>query len=195
MSVEIWSLPLEGPRFEDAIAVYGAAFALPPYSDPDRGREVRQRILDVHSSRDGFRGFIACDEPGGAVVGMIYGYHGKPGQWWHDAVARAVDRDREDRWLSDSYELVEVAVDPAYQGHGVGQRLIAALLQDRPEATCVLSTRTDSRAHQLYRRLGFQVIHMMRFSPNGAPFFVMGRPLPYDVAPAEPAPGHRAALS
>jgi ribosomal protein S18 acetylase RimI-like enzyme len=179
MNVDIRPLPLEGPRFDAAIAVYAAAFAPPPYSDPNRGREVRQRILEVHRKRRGFRGLVAT-LPGGPVVGMIYGYHGSPGQWWHDAVVRAVDRDTASRWFGDSYELVEVAVDPRYQGHGIGQQLIAALLEDRDEATCVLSTRTDSRAHLLYRRLGFQVVHVMTFSPNGAPFYVMGRRLPFE---------------
>jgi ribosomal protein S18 acetylase RimI-like enzyme len=178
MNVVIHPMPLEGPRFEAAMRVYGAAFAPPPYSDPARGREVRQRILDVHSARKGFAGFVAC-APNGDVVGMIYGYHGAPGQWWHDAVVRAVDRNLAAQWFADSYELVEVAVDPKFQGHGVGQMLIASLLEGRTEATCVLSTRTDSRAHHLYRRLGFEVINVMRFSPNGARFFVMGRPLPY----------------
>lgn len=180
MNVELRPLPLQGPRFDAALAVYAAAFTPPPYNDPDRGREVRQRLLDVHRGRKGFAGYIAC-LPNGRVVGMIYGYHGASGQWWHDAVVRAVNSEQAARWFRDSYELVEIAVDPAFQGYGIGSLLIAALLEGRPEATCVLSTRTDSRAHHLYRRLGFEVIHTMRFSPRGADFFIMGRTLPYHV--------------
>ena len=196
MNVAIEPLPLKGPRFEAAISVYGAAFAPPPYSDPDRGREVRQRIVDVHSSRPGFRAFFARVPEDDTVVGMTYGYHGCPGQWWHDAVVRSVSRDMASSWLGDSYELVEVAVHPRMQGHGIGQQLIASLLEGRDEATCVLSTRTDSRAHHLYRRLGFDILHTMRFSPNGAPFYVMGRRLPYEVAVSSPStPGQQAALS
>lgn len=191
MNVTVQPLPLAGRLFDEAIRVYAAAFAPPPYSDPGRGEEVRQRIRETHSMREGFLGFVAQDESG-RILGIIYGYHGKPGQWWHDAVVRAVDRDTAARWFGDSYELVEVAVDPACQGHGIGQKLIAALLQDRGEATCVLSTRTDSRAHLLYRRLGFNVITEMRFSPSGAPFYVMGRRLPYDVPSAATAAGEEA---
>lgn len=192
MNVTIQPLPLGGRLFDEAIRVYAAAFSPPPYSDPGRGEEVRQRIREVHSAREGFLGFIAVDDSRGRVLGMIYGYRGKPGQWWHDAVVRAVDRDTASRWFGDSYELVEVAVDPAFQGHGIGQKLIDSLLEGRDEATCVLSTRTDSRAHVLYCRLGFEVITEMRFSPSGAPFYVMGRPLPYDRPAASDAQGEEA---
>ncbi len=174
MTFSIQPLPLDGPLFEGAIDVYSRAFALPPYSDPGRGEEIRSRMTEVHKDRAGFRAFCACI-PGSDVVGMIYGYHGQPGQWWHDTVLRELERGTAARWLGDSYELVEVAVDPDYQDRGIGAMLIGHLLERVHEETCVLSTRTDSRAHNLYRRLGFEVITEMVFSPHGAPFYVMGR--------------------
>lgn len=176
MTWKIVPLQTHGPLFEGAIRVYAEAFAQPPYSDPDRGREVRGRMRDVHGKRQGFQAFAAVDDDG-RVVGMIYGYHGAPGQWWHDMVLRNVDPQTARRWLRDSYELVEVAVLPEFQGCGIGVALIERLLRGRPEATCVLSTRTDSRAHQLYRRLGFEVISEMSFAPGGAMFYVMGKDL------------------
>lgn len=176
MSWRIQRLPADGPLFEGAIAVYSEAFAEPPYSDPDRGDDIRARIRDVHAFRDGFHSLVALG-PGDEVLGMAYGYHGSPGQWWHDTVVRALDRDHASRWVGDSYELVEVAVAPAHQGQGIGAALIERLLEGRPEATCVLSTRTDSRAHHLYRRLGFEVVTEMLFSSDGAPFYIMGKRL------------------
>lgn len=180
-------LPTHGPLFAGAIDVYSAAFALPPYSDPDRGDEVRERIVGIHQYREGFRAFCAVSDTG-EVVGMTYGYRGAPGQWWHDAVAAALEPAAAERWLSDAYELVELAVHPVWQNRGIGTALIAALLEGVRQATCVLSTRSDSRAHRLYRRLGFQVLTEMRFAPGGAPFYVMGRPLPFDAV-AAPQPG------
>jgi ribosomal protein S18 acetylase RimI-like enzyme len=176
MNPVIQPLPTNGPLFEGAIRVYGAAFALPPYSDPDRGMEVRIRMRDVHRVRAGFQAFAAVERDG-AVVGMIYGYRGAPGQWWHDVVRGALPVEGGRQWLASSYELVEVAVSPACQGQGIGTALIEALLRDREEATCVLSTRTDSEAHRLYGRLGFEVIKEMPFSPGGALFYVMGKRL------------------
>ena len=183
MSWRIEPLPEHGALFEGAIEVYAEAFALPPYSDPDRGEEIRFRLRQLHRDRPGYRGFIACGEPGAAgvpahsVVGMAYGYRSQRGQWWRDAVARELSDDQIKRWLGDAYELVEIATHPDFQSRGVGALLVRTLLADRPEASCVLSTRTDSRAHELYSRLGFEVVTEMTFSPGGAPFYVMGKPM------------------
>lgn len=176
MNRAIQPLPTNGPLFEGAIRVYGEAFALPPYSDPDRGMEVRARMRDVHRIRAGFRAFAAV-EANGAVVGMIYGYRSAAGQWWHDMVRNALPVEGARRWIGSAYELVEVAVLPACQGMGIGTALIEELLRGCDEATCVLSTRTDSEAHHLYARLGFEVITEMPFSPGGALFYVMGKQL------------------
>lgn len=195
MTASIEPMQIPGSTFDGAIRSYTAAFTPPPYSDPGRGSDVRQRILDVHRRRRGFRALVAIDDATREVVGMTYGYHGAPGQWWHDVVVGAVGRDVGSRWFGDSYELVEIAVQPSHQGLGIGAALIEALLRDREEASCVLSTRVDSRAHYLYRRLGFEVLNEMQFAPGGAPFYIMGRRLPYQDQPGavgetEPAIGH-----
>ena len=169
-------LPLRGPLFDGAIQAYGDAFAEPPYEDGDRGGEIRKRLLDTHRYRDGYAGFVAV-RGDTDVLGMIYGYHGATGQWWHDTVRASISPQSGRQWLTDSYELVEVAVSPACQSRGVGQALIARLLDRRPERTCVLSTRCDSRAYQLYARLGFEVIREMAFVTGGFPFYVMGKRL------------------
>lgn len=176
MSWQVKPLPLRGPLFEGAIRVYGDAFAEPPYSDPDRGNEIRTRMQEVHCHRPGFQAYAAVSDDDD-VLGMTYGYHGLPGQWWHDTVRKALPQRIGADWLGDSYELVEIAVAPKRQSLGVGSALIHTLLADRPEHTCVLSTRTDSRAHLLYRRLGFEVVTEMVFAPRGAPFFIMGKRL------------------
>ncbi|MCZ2109876.1 MAG: GNAT family N-acetyltransferase [Dehalococcoidia bacterium] len=179
MNWQILPLPTRGPLFEGAIRVYGDAFAEPPYSDPDRGAEIRTRVQEIHSLRPGFHAYAAVEPPEN-VIGMIYGYHGSSGQWWHDTVARAISPRSAAEWLADSYELVEVAVEPKHQSEGVGTALIRQLLDGRDEHTCVLSTRTDSDAHYLYQRLGFEVITEMLFAVRGAPFYVMGKRLRTD---------------
>lgn len=176
MKWSIEPMPTRGPLFEGAIGVYGDAFAEPPYSDPDRGEEIRLRLQDTHSRRPGYHAFVAITE-NGAVAGMCYGYRGERGQWWHDTVSKQLSAAQNAEWLSDSYELVEVAVAPKYQDVGIGRALISRLLENRGEVTCVLSTRTDSLAHELYRRMGFEVITEMTFHFRGARFYIMGKRL------------------
>ena len=173
MNLEIVPLLTNGPLFEGAIRVYADAFSEPPYCDPDRGTEIRDRLRGEHSRRLGFRA-LAAEGPGQRVAGMVYGYRGLHGQWWHDTVTRALPGDRSSDWLSDSYELVELAVDPRFQRQGIATALIESLLEGRSERTCVLSTRTDSDAHHLYSGLGFEFIAEMKFSAKGALFYVMG---------------------
>ena len=173
MNVEIVPLVPNGALFEGAIHVYAEAFNEPPYCDPDRGNEIRDRLRGEHSRRSGFRALAALG-PGHRVAGMVYGYRGLHGQWWHDTVSKALSRAQAQAWLADSYELVELAVHPRCQRQGVATALIEALIEGQSERTCVLSTRTDSEAHLLYSRLGFEPITQMPFAPKGALFHIMG---------------------
>ena len=176
-------LPDDGPLFNGAIDVYSEAFALPPYSDPDRGEEILYRLRQLHRKRPGYCGLIALSDsneqrvPHHGVIGMTYGYCSQPGQWWHDAISRKLSQLQVEHWLSHAYELVEIAVHPNWQSQGIGALLVRELLANRPEETCVLSTRADSRAHELYDRLGFEVVTQMTFSPGGAAFYIMAKPL------------------
>lgn len=183
-------LPVSGARFEAALAVYREAFARPPYSDSERVTEVRARIASQHGQRPGFRAFCALHGDG-RVLGMTYGYRSEPGQWWHEAVAAAISPEAYQAWLSDAYELAEVAVAPAFQSFGIGRALIERLLEGATEQTCMLSTRTDSDAHLLYRRLGFEEVLAMKFFTGGHPFYIMGKRLQAAGAVEAAAPAAR----
>jgi ribosomal protein S18 acetylase RimI-like enzyme len=162
--------------FAGAIACYSAAFSLPPYDDPLRGIDVRRRLLGEHRYRRELKTLCAVI-PGNEVVGMSYGFRTAPGQAFYDRVSEHAGKALAKEWMASSYEVAEVAVAPEYQGCGIGAGLVTELLSRRPERTAVLSTRTDSRAHELYRRLGFEVITTMQFADDGALFFIMGRRL------------------
>lgn len=168
-------LPLRGPLFEAAIRVYRDAFSMPPYNERERAGEVRRRVSETHARYPGFRVKAAVGD--GEVLGFAYAYDGEPGQWWHDAVAAALGPGLYAEWLRDSTEVVEVAVDPRYQGHGIGAALVTSLFEGSVRRTCVLSTRADSRAHHLYTRLGFERVKEMRFFAGGHVFYIMGKQL------------------
>jgi ribosomal protein S18 acetylase RimI-like enzyme len=196
------------PGIDAFVAVYAAAM-----NPPDRMLAGRDTILDRHAANPGFRAFAALlpaggdtSAPGTTLAGFTYGFHGAPGQWWHDMVAGALAQTRgraagpgaaaglgrvDGRgWLDDSFEVAELHVLPAYQGMGVGRELLLRLTAGRPERTAVLSTAdAESRARRLYRGVGFtDLLTGYRFAGGEPPYAVMGAALPLRAAGPSPSP-------
>ena len=105
-------------RLDQTVAVYAAAMQQPPGVLPGR----RSTMLG-HSVNPGFRALLATEDGSDTVVAFTYGFHGAPGQWWHDTVARALVTTHgaaAAAWLDNSFEVAELHVAPEHQGHGVG---------------------------------------------------------------------------
>ncbi|KXK58573.1 acetyltransferase [Micromonospora rosaria] len=184
-------------RLDDVVAVYGEAM-----NYRAELLEARRGYIATHVRRPGFRAVASLTREG-HLAGFGYGYQGSVGQWWHDQVHRALDPTARQRWLTDCFEVVELHVRPAAQGHGVGARQLRALLTMAPGGTTLLSTpeadEQRSRAWRLYRRFGFvDVLRHFRFPGDERPFGVLGRDLPLPAAdspaPAD-APGSAAGRS
>jgi GNAT superfamily N-acetyltransferase len=168
---------VDAEAFSDAIVVaaqiYGEAMQRPPELVVQR-----RQIMSSHVHRSGFVAALASDA-NGCVVGFCYGYHGRPGDWWHDVVARAVGRRESREWLSDSFELAELHVHPSHHGHGLGRRLLASVLALAEGTTAVLSTHDrESPARQLYRSVGFvDLLTGFVFPGSTEVYVVMGKRL------------------
>jgi ribosomal protein S18 acetylase RimI-like enzyme len=156
-------------QVDRAADIYGAAMN----RTPDLVAQ-RRDIMTGHVDRRGFTAAVALN--GTTLVGFGYGYHGRPGEWWHDVVAAAVGREQAVRWLSDAFELAELHVEPAHQGAGIGRRLIDALLEATTSRTVVLSTHDDETvARALYRSVGFvDLLRGFRFPGSSEVYAVLG---------------------
>ena len=120
----------------------------------------RKTIMARHAANPGFRALAVIDDGSGEPVGFGYGFHGAIGQWWHDTVRGALTATRgaavAGGWMDDSFEVAELHVAPAHQGHGIGADVLLRLASGRTERTALLSTRdADSPARRLYRGTGF----------------------------------------
>jgi ribosomal protein S18 acetylase RimI-like enzyme len=141
---------------DDLVAVYARTFGAPGYDEPPELTErFRAEQLPRHADRDGFRCALARRD--GRVVGFAYGYTGQRGQWWSDWVASHAPEDIGRDWIGGHFELVELAVEPAEQGRGIGSALHDALLAGLPHRRAMLTTYRDDRpATRLYRRKGWR---------------------------------------
>ena len=158
-------------RINQLLAVYLAAMQTP--AEELHGRRL---IMAGHSGYPGFNALATVD--GDEVAGFCYGFHGTPGQWWHDRVSAGLGDRR--TWLSDCLELAELHVRPQYQGRGVGSGLLRSLTTSRPEQTVVLSTRdSETVARRMYRNAGFtDLLTGFRFDGADVPYAIMGAELP-----------------
>lgn len=166
-------------RLDDVIAVYGQAMGYPADL-----LATRRGYMASHVHRHAFRAVASLDVQGN-LLGFGYGYASEPGQWWHDQVKGAITRDQQATWLTDCFEVVELHVLPAAQGHGLGAAQLRTLLTMATATTTLLSTpeapEAASRAWRLYRRFGFvDVVRNFMFPGDGRPFAVLGRTLPLE---------------
>lgn len=75
------------------------------------------------------------------------------------------------------YEIHTIGVDPAYQGRGIGRRMMTELLEDADSVT-YLEVRTDNpTAIALYTSLGFVTVGLRKryYRASGADAFTMRR--------------------
>lgn len=163
-------------RLDDVVSVYGEAMGYQPEL-----LDARRGYIATHVRRPGFRA-VATVANDGRLAGFGYGYTSMPGQWWHDQVRGALT-EPERLWLTDCFEVVELHVRPAAQGHGLGAHQLRALLDSAPGSRVLLSTpeadERTSRAWRLYRRFGFvDVLRGFHFPGDDRAFAILGRPLP-----------------
>ena len=158
-----------GCLVEAAAEIYGAAMS----RTPDLVLQ-RRDIMAGHVDRQGF--VAAAAMHGDRLVGFGYGYHGRPGEWWHDVVGSALGRERSREWLADAFELAELHVSPDHQGRGVGRQLLDTVVGAAGGRTVVLSTHDrETVARALYRSVGFvDLLRDFRFPGSPEVYAVLG---------------------
>lgn len=141
------------------VEIYDAAFTRPPYNKPaEEIRDFADSLLG-QTGREGYRFVAALDDDNRTLAGFAYGYATAAGRWWYQHVSPAMPEETVRAWLDGSYSFVELAVDPACQGKGIGGLLHDTLLDGLPYERAVLSTlQAETVASRLYRSRGWCVL-------------------------------------
>jgi len=164
-----WDRATLSARAEQVLDVYAEAMQV-----PRAAASSRRSVLDSHLERDGLRAVAALD--GDRLIGIGYGYHGAPGQWWHDHVRSALTADVTASWLDGAFEVCELHVRPAVQGAGLGRAVLSQLLAGTGARTALLTTPDhETRARTFYRAGGWvDLARELRFPGDPRTFAVLG---------------------
>ncbi|HEY5335612.1 MAG TPA: GNAT family N-acetyltransferase [Mycobacteriales bacterium] len=170
-------------RLSELVEVYRSAFLEVHERDPVRAADERRSFMQIHAIRADLVLATVDDDRG--LAGFCYGYRGEPGQYWHDAVMRALPAPDADHWFGSCREIAELHVRPDAQGLGLGRALLRAALDGAAERSAALSVldAADSPARHLYAAEGFAaVLPAFRFPGNSLSYAVMAKVL----APVSP---------
>jgi GNAT superfamily N-acetyltransferase len=172
---------------DEALAVQAVAFGLGPEEVA-----IRRQIVLRHLALPGARAFGAHSGDG-RLVGFVYGLPNDRTHWWSSVVQPYLRRTGNDHWLDDSFVITELHVLPAFQGRGIGRRLITAITDTADEPRSILSAIDgESPARHLYRHLGYRdLARPVHFPSASRPYAVMGAPLPLPRRGQVPLPGAR----
>lgn len=136
--------------------LYAEVYADPPYNEgPEHVAQFR-RWFREQLRQPGFRLARAVD--GGRLVGAAYGHTMPAGEWMEPQA------DEPPQHLLDAPKLTipEWMVGKPYRGQGVGRRLLAMLLDGRPEPYAILASNPAAPARRIYERMGWQQVGMIR---------------------------------
>lgn len=149
------------------VEVYARAFLPGPYRKSKAEVEEFAEYLPIHSGQPGYRITIARHDSDNQLIGFAYGRKASERIPWTTIVAGPLAEAGLSPWLTCAYQLVEMAVDPAFQGQGVGARLHDRLLAGLQYERALLTTLAGSSAPaDFYRRKGWQVLVATLQVPN-----------------------------
>jgi GNAT superfamily N-acetyltransferase len=157
--------------------IYRLCYAGPPWFEQSEQLDGFGPRLSAHLAVAGARGTAAWK--GEQLVGVAYGWPAAeqlPDTPFYRNVQEAVAPPRRQLLRAPAFEVPELMVHPAHQGHGLGRALLNRLTAPHPSAW--LCTHPDAPARALYERTGWVQIGVHTPVQDGTPFIVMSKTRP-----------------
>lgn len=124
-------------------------------------REAFRTRTTSQAQRDGFAITWATNEYAW-LVGFAFGFPMAAGRWWSGnptlPPAEILDEPK--------FAVIELDVDAAWQGRGIGRRLLDELLASRSEPYAILTAIPDAPARQMYARWGWVQVGTAQHAPD-----------------------------
>lgn len=161
--MDILSFHIKGKFGASVIQLYCSFYKVNP------SEIVKQ--FQRHARYPNYEGYVAVEDE--QVVGYIYGYSSRKGQYYHDLMSSHVTSAQP--FLSDCMELAELGVHPNHRNKGIAKKLMETLLHRRKEKYAILTVRKENRtAISFYEKSGWIVL-TDRFFPNvNDEYLIMG---------------------
>ena len=162
--------PVDAPQIAPLMNLIYDEMALTDLEDVP-GPDLLKVITAAYRTRTYLSGAATTvvAEANGQVVGVAFGYPGEREDIVDDVMAdltaqsTAFDEpyEAESETSAGEWYLDSLAVDPTYQGHGIGRQLLQALphyaRRDRQAVIGLNVDRENPGAYRLYDRMGYQV--------------------------------------
>nr|WP_042191674.1 GNAT family N-acetyltransferase [Kibdelosporangium sp. MJ126-NF4]CEL20219.1 acetyltransferase [Kibdelosporangium sp. MJ126-NF4]CTQ97444.1 acetyltransferase [Kibdelosporangium sp. MJ126-NF4] len=132
-------------------ALYRLCFAEPPWNESRATLDNYANILTGHLERPGLFGSVAWD--GRSLLGVVYGWPMPPklpNDAFHRLVSQVVPVEQ---LVAPAVTIIELMVDPASRGKGLGRALLDHFIADHPDAWLV--THPAAPACALYDSVGW----------------------------------------
>ena len=147
-------------RSPEIIAIYRDAFSRLPYSKSVYEVDEFSDSLSQDAAHAVNLQFVAAVDPmNQRIAGFAYGRKVSAELPWCVTVSRYIDEGAREDWLSEAYQLVQIAVLPSHQRRGIGGALHDRLFERSPYHRAVLTTiDQESPARNFYQNRGWQII-------------------------------------
>ena len=142
-------------RAEEVHELYRRCFTEPPWNEQVMQLDEYPEKLATALARPDLRAMAVLDGP--TLAGLVYGWPAPeelPDEPFYRALAAAVSS--VDELLAPALDVVELMVNPAYRGRGIGRALLTGFVRDHRSAWLV--THPEAPARGLYERAGWKTL-------------------------------------
>lgn len=140
-----------GGRVNEFTALYRQVYAEPPYCEGDADAAAFAERFADEQTWPGFA--LIAAQTDDRLIGFAHGVTFPATSWWSSAGPEPDETRNQPK-----FAIMELVVAPDHRRHGIASKLLATLLQDRPEPYATLCSNPVAPARGIYRQWGWRQV-------------------------------------